>query len=163
MSKIKFPCCVYRKGFTEDQCTELHDKFVQLGARHSEYFHFDSTYDYFGVDYDCGTMKWSNINDYSWSDDESEVSVYTYEQVMAATGVEGIYSSPSDDDTDTLASIEYDGSLEIQNVSNQSVGASNEFSVVKEYSVFNKGVLILKGDKEYLMKVKSVIEEALNE
>jgi len=43
------------------------------------------------------------------------------------------------------------------------VEAPDEFSVQKEYKVYSKGTLILSGDKEYLMKIKSIIEEALHE
>ena len=81
--KIKFPCCVYRKGYTEEQCNNLFEAFLSLGASVGEHWDVHSQYNYFGVDWDEETVKWDSVSDFSSNEDESEVTVYTYDQVMA--------------------------------------------------------------------------------
>lgn len=99
-SKISFPCAVNIEGFTEDTIIDLTNAFVELGADDKENNDTNdhNCWRYYGVDSEGGTRFWDYLNDFSSAEDESEVTVYSYEEVMAMVSSE----EPKEENTQQL-------------------------------------------------------------
>lgn len=92
--KIKFPCCVETEDLVEEDITALSGKFTELGATPYE----DNTtsslecWRYYGVEESGRICFWDKPSEYL--DEGGEVTIYTLDQVLAATGVDDCTSEP---------------------------------------------------------------------
>lgn len=86
-TKLQFPCCVATSEIKDEETfKKILDLFVDNGADKYETdweSGIGEGYSYFGVDYDRDTLFSSYVERYSWNDVESEVTVYTLEQLLA--------------------------------------------------------------------------------
>lgn len=84
-SKLKVPCCVELKGLEKYQVLEIEDIFVKLGAGvcdSAEEFSPDF-WKYYGVEDDNTTQFYDRRGSYSEDDNDSDVTLYTLEELRA--------------------------------------------------------------------------------
>lgn len=82
---LEFPCCVAISEIKDEETfKKILDLFIANGADKYEVNWEDGGYyKYFGVDYDDDTVFYSCVESYSFDDVESEVTVYTAEELLA--------------------------------------------------------------------------------